>query len=494
MIINQRLLMILLVLITLMPIMKGEVIPASKITEELMSSRPLNYYDDIIIGDILIKKENITTIKSRINFTNSTFTGKIILSRCRFEDEVVFRSCCFEKETRLNNSEFKKIVDFTKSFFNSSLDLSNSFFADVSLFFNSNFNGPANFINCTFNCSLDFSNSKFNKVANFLQSDFIDDAYFTEAEFFTDMIFEGANFFSISRFDAILANNANFIGARFYRDSTFNNSQFKGDAMFLDAYFARTIFLSKTNYTKLYIEWKRINRLFFNPNDPESFKKLIDNFRQIGFYKDANSCYYEFQKELVLHQNLENLEDSIVFGLEILSWIFYGFGMKPLFPFFWSIFFVVIFGIFWKILTHDNKTSSIFEILIFILFFSFFPVVFSIESKDKLESSYVYAFELVFSTFMIFLYLTIYNSKSKNKINDEYYLIGKKYNILNAIVFSGKVFLSGSKLFISPPIVPYSSIASKSTLLAVFNLERLLGALFSILFFLILSSMVLKAN
>jgi hypothetical protein len=66
--------------------------------------------------------------------------------------------------------------------------------------------------------------------------------------------------------------------------------------------------------------------------------------------------------------------------------------------------------------------------------------------------------------------------------------------VLDALIFSSTLFLSGTKLFVDPPAIPELQGVSWTTLKIVFIAERLLGALFSILFFLAVTGMIMKST
>jgi len=64
--------------------------------------------------------------------------------------------------------------------------------------------------------------------------------------------------------------------------------------------------------------------------------------------------------------------------------------------------------------------------------------------------------------------------------------------ILEVLAFSATVFLSGTRLFIEPPHLPKIGGRSRYLIRGTFIFERVLGALFSILFFLAISGTVVR--
>ena len=76
---------------------------------------------------------------------------------------------------------------------------------------------------------------------------------------------------------------------------------------------------------------------------------------------------------------------------------------------------------------------------------------------------------------------------------DEYSLADAEHDsILEVLAFSATVFLSGTRLFIEPPPLPKIRGRSRSLIKWAFIFERVLGALFSILFFLAISGTVVR--
>ncbi|MDH7514205.1 MAG: hypothetical protein QHH14_14785 [Clostridiales bacterium] len=80
-----------------------------------------------------------------------------------------------------------------------------------------------------------------------------------------------------------------------------------------------------------------------------------------------------------------------------------------------------------------------------------------------------------------------------NEALDEYTLSDFEHDsILEVLAFSATVFLSGTRLFIDPPPLPKIRGRSRSLIRGAFIFERVLGALFSILFFLAISGTVVR--
>jgi hypothetical protein len=67
-------------------------------------------------------------------------------------------------------------------------------------------------------------------------------------------------------------------------------------------------------------------------------------------------------------------------------------------------------------------------------------------------------------------------------------------DITDILGFSVTVFLSGTKLLIDPPAMPRIEGRSRSMIKKAFILERVLGALFSILFFIAISGTIVRSS
>jgi len=163
---------------------------------------------------------------------------------------------------------------------------------------------------------------------------------------------------------------------------------------------------------------------------------LMKNFKDLGYFEDYDSCYFQYRKEhrgqpwpLVGGLN-EPVEKCIDFFLEL----FYGYGTRPFNAVYFSMAIIVVFGIFWRTIG-VGELDDVTE-----------------EDNNGWE---------------------------------------KPDGIFDVLSFSTTIFLSGTKLFIDPPTIPKikgrSSIVKKA-----FIVERILGALFSILFFLAISGTVIR--
>jgi hypothetical protein len=146
----------------------------------------------------------------------------------------------------------------------------------------------------------------------------------------------------------------------------------------------------------------------------------------------------------------ERIRKHIDAGLEI----FYGYGKKPLYPLGWSIGTVFLFGIVWRIgglKAHKNEPRR------------------GMIEKYGLDEG----------------------GKPKNRS------LGKDWRselkiLADVMIFSITIFLSGTRLFIDPPNLPEMSGWTNFQTKMIFTAERVLGAFFSILFFLAIGATIVR--
>jgi hypothetical protein len=286
----------------------------------------------------------------------------------------------------------------------------------------------------TFDGSVSINNTILNETIDLSGSNFTKAADFLGATFGDEAKSYGTNV------------DANFSGATFSGEANFSEATFVKKAIFYNAQFNTTsfsyaqlddAFFDGANFRgELSLDRAKYKNLYVRWNnitkltyDASAYLLLIENFKKLGFLSDADNSYYEFRKEQFLHRKMT--EGVLVYVSDFVAWFTYGFGKRPEFALVWSVFFVLLFGGIWAAIG------------------------------------------------------------SKKSENSERFWVDR---IVYALSFSLTVFLSGTgKLFINTPTAP--EIAGRSQLMinSIFNLERLLGAFFSIMFFLAITGMVLKS-
>jgi len=246
--------------------------------------------------------------------------------------------------------------------------------------------------------------------------------------------------FNVSDFSATKFNKeAQFNDAQFAGTASFNNSQFTGDALFENTTFQSRLSLTRTRYDKLFIRWYNIKGGLVY--DDAAYMSLMKNFKDLGYFEDYDSCYFQYRRE---HRSqpwpaVNHWEAGIRKVIDYpLEW-FYGYGTKPLNAFLISLGIIIIFGGFWGALGLGGPKDR---------------------TKEGLKEG-------------------------------EEWLDGDIAGILG---FSVTVFLSGTKFLFDPPAIPKIEGHSRSLIKKAFELERVLGALFSILFVIAVSGTIVRAT
>jgi hypothetical protein len=336
----------------------------------------------------------------------------------------------FNGTAYFTDAGFNGPADFTAARFNRTADFYGAEFNSTANFRVAGFNSYANFRVAGFNSYANFVDTGFNRSADFRRAGFNDNAYFINTTF---------NFtdFSGGQFDK----EAHFEGADFIDKTSFKNALFKEDALFENAVFEDELTLTRTRYSKLFIRWHSIEKggLVY---DDAAYMSLMKNFKDLGYYEDYDGCYLAYRKA---HRaqgdwpSVPDWEEAIRKLIDYPMEWFYGYGTKPFNAFFWSLGIVIAFFFYWRWMGLGGP-------------------------RDKTK---------------------------ENLKDGEEWLDRDPTDILG---YSVTVFLSGTKFFIDPPPLPRIEGRSRSLIKKAFILERVLGALFSVLFFIAISGTIVRAS
>ncbi len=512
------------------------VVSAEEVRATIIAGGPANFDNCIIDGDLDLRGLNMdsevhfnhTLFRDKANFDSTTFNGNANFKNAEFKDNAYFsdvifcqyadfrktefegdayfwnvdfngtahtvdnnsnlygnteivillidgniRDTCSNVDVDFSGAYFKRDAMFWNAYFNGTVNFKDVVFGGYADFFGTDFNTSAYFSNSSFDNNAEFENSTFQWTADYQDANFKHYAWFSNTDFNGTAMFEDASFNSTAWFqeanfrgnasfiDTIFNNGASFRGSRFniadfsaaqfneatqFDDSefngeaSFNGSRFKGDALFEDATFRRELALTKTRYEKLFIRWNNIEGGLVY--DDTAYLSLMKNFKDLGYYEDYDSCYFQYRRA---HRDqpwpaVGGLEQFVrkKFIDYPLEW-FYGYGTKPFNAALFSLGIVLIFAAFWW---HIGLGGP----------------------KDRT--------------------LAILQP-------GEEWLDG---HITDILAFSATVFLSGTRLFIDPPPLPRIEGRSRSIIKKAFILERVLGALFSVLFFIAISGTIARAS
>ncbi|OPY50708.1 MAG: hypothetical protein A4E49_02599 [Methanosaeta sp. PtaU1.Bin112] len=449
----------------------------------------LNFRNAALHEGIIISNSEIDGI---VDLRGTQFYGIASFEKTKFNNISDFGSACFLQEACFDNSVFNDIADFSGAQFDGFAGFVNSEFGNITYFDSALFQQDAHFENSSFNSTVDFNRSQFNGniffgdysnphngsrfkgkayfelarfdgYASFMGSSFSDDADFWQSDFGDYIDFGETDFHNTTSFNwATFKKQAYFSNSSFLGNANFYGSQFESDAMFDGAEFFSNLTLNWTRYKKMYIRWNSIGNLI---SDDAGYMSLIRNFKDLGYFEDADDCYYRFRVEQFEREYLggtspdgwiENLvqylPEFLPASFDLLAMIFYGYGVKPLYPLIWSVSSILLFGFIWMMggLNAVIDNQGIFE---------------------RYGSNQV---------------------KPSKKQTVAGNLVGMLSSLLNAMNFSVIVFLSGTKFFIDPPEIPYVQRLPKTLTKCIFIAERVLGGFFSILLFIAINATVVR--
>jgi len=396
------------------------------------------------------------------DFEGSEFNGDAAFSGPEFNGAAHSWGSEFNGDANFLFSKFKGSAAFWDSKFNGDANFGYSEFKGSAAFSGSEFNGTAYFWGSEFNGDANFLFSKFKGSAYFWGSEFNYYAYFGGSEFNYYAHFEGSEFngtadfersaFNISEFSSAQFNKlVSFSDARFKDSTSFNSSIFKDDALFEGAVFDGPLFLTRAKYDRLYVRWKNIKELGY---DDAAFLTLLENFKKLGYLEDYDACYYEYRR---LHRDQDwggGYHSMPLWEEEARKWIdlglqyTYGYGKKPILPLLWSAGTVLLFAVIWRAFGLCNGNH-----------------------RGLWEK---------------------YGQQGARQTSGRRGWPGELRALGIALLFSATVFLSGTRLFVDPPAMPVFEGRLASHARAFFIAERVLGALFSILFFLAIGGTVVR--
>jgi hypothetical protein len=395
----------------------------SEILDKIQKGEPVEYDCSAIKGNLVSKleesnehrdlsqdqreieelSENTRTVYSSILITCSIINGILDCSNIIFKKKVTFADVTFNEDVKFTETQFCEGADFMFCTFNKRANFEAARFSGKADFASSQFNG-LNFDCAQFEKEACFQNTKFNAIAEFMKSKFKGLACFEAAEF---------------------CNHANFVETRFEDKADFNMSKLCGTSNFGKSNFNGEIDLLLAKFDCLRLKWDSIKDHI--GGDESTYEALINNYKDLGWFEDADECYYTYR---ICRRDRKLLD--------YLAQIFYGYGLKPIYPIIWSVFLILVFGLVFQS-GHDLAKYNQKDILSL--------------TKNPPDN-----------------YLNYYESNS--------YFLQENLSESDPYLFSWDTYTSGLTSFIYPNIKfkPLGMMAN----LALF--ERLLGSIFVALF------------
>jgi hypothetical protein len=356
---------------------------------------PIVIFDSQIEGFVNMRnlsfKNPVYFINSRfhrdINFTDSRFYNAVAFIGCHFNDDTVdFSGCKFSRGASFTSSRFNKIINFSNATFyqracfnNSTLGFSDftgsrfyglagfvfAHFNDAAIFRLSLFNGTALFSLSKSNGIMAFEGTKFNKGVECILSEFNGIFGILDCRFDQDVNFGGSQFNNIFRVNGTnFKEGANFEGVQFnknvkFRETKFNkylslnNSTFNYLDLMHNSFVNKSaIGLSGSIYYRLYIRWDSIKDHIIY--DESAYMSLINNYKNMANFDDADNCYYQFRNEK-RHRSPFGLSKFV----DTIAWLSCGYGVRWTHTIALSFLIIILFAIIYLFKTrYINLTRS----------------------------------------------------------------------------------------------------------------------------------------
>jgi hypothetical protein len=297
-------------------------ISAEEIYKLIENKELINLDRKFIKGDLDLRKINIKLHESG----KKTITESIIINNSTIDGALIFEDVVFCKAISFLNTNVNKMSRIKKVEFHSAIDFSLAEFHEGLILINSQFKEDIGFFGTKFHCFANLTENKFEK----------------------DILLVGSEFLSCEKKlppDPDLSPNRWNLG-----NVTFSGSQFQGVANFYGK-FQGKLDLSNCQFNKLYIRWDIIkDRVIL---DDTTYLLLIENFKKLGFFEDADNCYYEYRKTRKIKGFIRNIFD-------LAARLSFGYGVKPEFALASSISVVILFAIlFYYLISITNQNISI---------------------------------------------------------------------------------------------------------------------------------------
>ncbi len=330
----------------------------------------------------------------KANFSESYFSGKADFGWTQFSAKAYFRKV-----------QFYGRADFGGTLFSAGAYFSETQFLSRAYFYESQFSGKADFgwtqfsAEAYFREALFFGNANFFKAqfsgkAYFFKAQFSGEAYFGKAQFSGNVDIEGAQFYGEAYFgkalfsekasfgEATFSGSTYFSQVTFIKEANFSSCNFAPKSMFNKSLFHDTVlFNDVSGFSKMFIEFTYSPDKFGYENENTTitlrelknhlkynetfFIALLKNFRDMGWYKEADDCYYTYriekrknrlkelnkksEKEKKLTAIIQMWQRAKLYGEWLLLDLTFGYGVKPkkifwTFILFWA-FFIPIYSI-----------------------------------------------------------------------------------------------------------------------------------------------------
>lgn len=300
---------------------------ADEIIDKINNEENISYGpEEVIVGDLAFSRVKNTTIKSDIRINteiygsmianDKVFNGSINFGNSNFYGEVSFDDSKFTGNAIFVGADFKDMVSFKDTIFKKRATFEGIICEKSVIFCNAEFEGPTRFSYSAFKKRADFSGCVFDEIGQFQNIDFIGNAIFNKASFNDGISLYESNFDNNAEFsNASFRNNAVFDSVNCERTMHFdgnpslrlNGANISGNLTFRgsnikhidlhDSNFSKhsQIIFDNCDFFRLYARWAAIKDHI--PFDEDVYVKLINYYKNIGSFEDADACYREYNRK-----------------------------------------------------------------------------------------------------------------------------------------------------------------------------------------------------
>jgi len=271
-----------------------------------------------------------TVFENMVLFSEARFNDSADFSFATFEDTVFFDSAAFGEEAEFCGTRFGRDAYFSNAIFSETCDFNFTRFAEeYVLFDNVRFLGDAHFEDAEFGRWTNFYGSRFYEDADFLLATFPGRSFIANVTFEGDAKFASVEFMSFAEFE-----DSRFEGDFFLYGSTISYMKLNGTTFGENS----RVHLNNTEIEGFVIPWRTMeDHLVFRD---EVYMGLVENYKRLGWFQDADDCYYHYRK---LAQERKDLGWSK--AIDYLAWLSCGYGVRPDYTLAWSLSIVLVFGI-----------------------------------------------------------------------------------------------------------------------------------------------------
>jgi uncharacterized protein YjbI with pentapeptide repeats len=357
----------LMLLITVL-ILSSEPLQGSE-TRSIISSQSIlariNNHEPVICKSAIIQGDlNLSNLNSSLQ---KPVDSSITIVDCDIKGIVYFDRSIFRKSVNFEKTRFFQSVSFDDAQFLEYANFDRCSFFGLASFSGAKFRRSASFWRSSFMRFVTFKKSEFlGKMADFQLSEFRDDASFNFANFDVDkVIFENSNFCGDANFQQAKFNgDAVFLGARFKDTAEFSESRFNASSQFLGTRFDKELYFYNVKFKNFDINWDSVHNNLIS--DEQGYILLINNFKGMGEFDNADSCYYQFREWKRQNRPPHELEGKF---WDLLAWISCGYGVRWTHPILSGVLVTFLFGtyywisntyiIFGRLLTERNSIKTI---------------------------------------------------------------------------------------------------------------------------------------